>query len=344
MHHNGQHTHTLSASHTIIATGARARLLPGFTPDNKSLVTYHHAMIPETLPETLLVIGSGAIGAEFASFYCALGVQVTLVEVVDRVLPVEDHEISDFVGKALKKRGIEVLLNTMVHAPSIGKEGVTVTLEDRAKGSKETRRFSRAILAAGVVPNTEELGLESTKVVVGKGGIEIDGYCRTAHPGIYAIGDVAGAPMLAHKASHEAILCVEHLHGKTDVHPIDKSTVPGCTYCEPQVASVGMTERAAAEQGIPVKIGRFPFIGNGKAIALGATEGMIKTIFHAETGALIGAHLVGSEVTELISNFVLGMTLEATEAEFMHTIFPHPTLSEMLHESTLQAYGRAVHI
>ncbi|MCH9780794.1 MAG: dihydrolipoyl dehydrogenase, partial [Alphaproteobacteria bacterium] len=277
----GGKVETLEAPHRIVATGARARHLPGFVPDDKVLVTYHHAMIPDSLPQRLLVIGSGAIGTEFASFYRSLGVDVTIVEVAGRILPVEDHEISELARKALIKRGIKILLNTSVQSPVIKNDTITVDLVD-ASGNKTPMVFDRAILAAGVVPNVEGLGLETTKAVVGKTGIETGAYSTTAHPGLYAIGDVSGPPMLAHKASHEAVLCVENLHGMTNLPTLN--VIPGCTYCDPQVASVGLTEQAAKDQGIAVRIGRFPFVGNGKAIALGAAEGMVKTVFDAKTG------------------------------------------------------------
>ena len=331
----------LTGKHIILATGARARVLPGLEPDGKLIWTYKEAMTPDKMPKSLLVVGSGAIGIEFASFYNGMGVDVTVVEVLDRVVPAEDEEISAFAQKQFKKHGMKIQTGAMVTKLEKGKDNVTATIE---KGGKsETLTVDRVVMAVGVVGNIENLGLENTKVKTDRGQIIADGYGATGEPGVYAIGDVAGAPWLAHKASHEGIICVEKLAGMNDVHPIDKSNVPGCTYCMPQIASVGLTEAKAKEQGYKVKVGRFPFQGNGKAIALGEPEGLVKTIFDEKTGELLGAHMIGAEVTEQIQGFVVAKTLETTEAELMHTIFPHPTLSEMMHESVLDAYGKVIH-
>ena len=331
----------LSAPHIIIATGARARSLPGLEPDGKLVWTYKEAMVPEEMPKSLLVVGSGAIGIEFASFYRNLGAEVTVVEVMDRVLPVEDEEISAFARKQFEKQGMKILTSAKVTKLEKGKSSVTAHVEVGGKTEKITA--DRVIMAIGIVGNSENLGLENTKVKVERGHIVTDEYLRTGEPGVYAIGDVTGPPWLAHKASHEGVICVEKIAGQKDVHPMIKGNIPGCTYCMPQVASVGLTEKAAKEKGYAVKVGRFPFIGNGKAIALGEPEGMVKTVFDAKTGELLGAHMIGAEVTELIQGYVVAKTLETTEAELMHTIFPHPTLSEMMHESVLNAYGRAIH-
>ncbi|MCU0837322.1 MAG: dihydrolipoyl dehydrogenase [Rhodospirillales bacterium] len=338
---DGKAVADLSARHIILATGARARTLPGLEPDGERIWTYMEAMVPEAMPQRLLVVGSGAIGIEFASFFRSLGAEVTVVEILDRILPVEDAEISAFARKAFEKQGFTIHTGTSVKKLDKTAAGVTATLE--GGGKTWTVEADRVILAVGIVGNVENLGLEGTKVKVEKAHIVIDGYCRTGEPGVYAIGDVVGPPWLAHKASHEGVICVEKIAGLKDVHPLDRSMIPGCTYSRPQIASVGLTEQAAAEQGRKVKVGRFPFIGNGKAIALGEPEGMVKTVFDAATGELLGAHMVGAEVTELIQGYVVARTLETTEAELMHTIFPHPTLSEMMHESVLDAYGRAVH-
>ena len=335
-------THEVSAKHIILATGARARELPHIKVDGKHIVSYREAMIPDTMPKTLAVLGSGAIGSEFASFYGDMGVDVTLFEVQDRILPVEDAEISAFAQKAFEKRGIKVFTKTKVIDTKVVKGQVEISYEQAGKTHKVT--VDRLISAVGIVANTENLGLESTKVQLDKGHIKIDAYCKTDEPGVYAIGDVVGAPWLAHKASHEAIICVEKLAGVKDVHPLNVTNIPGCTYCRPQVASVGLTEQQAKDKGYKVKVGRFPFMGNGKAIALGEPEGFVKTLFDEKTGELLGAHMIGAEVTELIQGFVVARTLETTEAELMHTIFPHPTLSEMMHESVLDAYGKALHI
>ena len=338
---DGKVIETLSAKHIIIATGARARVLPGLEPDGKQVWTYKEAMVPEKMPKSLLVVGSGAIGIEFASFYRSMGAEVTVVEVMDRILPVEDEEISALAHKAFEKQGMKLLTGAKVTKLDKSASGVKVHVET-AKGKQEIA-VEVVISAVGIVANTENLGLEKTKIKLDRGHIVTDGYLKTGEAGVYAIGDCAGAPWLAHKASHEGIICIEKIAGQKDVHPMVKSNIPGCTYCHPQVASVGITERAAKEQGLNVKIGRFPFIGNGKAIALGEPEGLVKTIFDAKTGELLGAHMVGAEVTELIQGYVIGKTNELTEAEFMHTIFAHPTLSEMMHESVLSAYGKAIH-
>ncbi len=337
---DGKAVGTYAAKHVIVATGARARDLPGLEADGKLVWTYRQAMTPDVLPKSLLVVGSGAIGIEFASFYNTLGVKTTVVEVMERVLPVEDAEISAAALKAFKAQGMDVRVSTNVKELKRAENSVTVVLE---KGGKlEEVTVDRVIMAVGVVPNTEDVGLDTTKVKVERGRIKTDAFLRTDEPGVYAIGDVVAPPLLAHKASHEAIICVEKIAG-LDVHPMDTRNIPGCTYCTPQVASVGLTEAKAKELGHAVKVGRFPFVGNGKAIAMGETEGMVKTVFDAKTGELLGAHMIGAEVTELIQGYVVGKTLETTEAELMHTVFAHPTLSEMMHESVLDAYGRAIH-
>jgi len=330
---------SLAAKHVIIATGARARSLPGIEVDGKTILTYREAMVPETMPKSLLIVGSGAIGSEFASFYHDMGVEVTLIEAMDRILPVEDEEISAFAQKAFAKRGINIL--TGVKMASLKSDGKTVTAS--FEGEQAPVTADRAILAVGITGNSENLGLEDTAVKLDRGHIVTNEWAATDEPGIYAIGDVTGPPWLAHKASHEGILCVEKIAGLKDAHPIGAGAVPGCTYCRPQVASVGMTEAAAKAAGHKVKIGRFPFAGNGKAIALGDDQGMIKTIFDDKTGELLGAHMVGPEVTELIQGYAIARTLEATEAELIQTIFPHPTLSEAMHESVLDAFDRAIH-
>ncbi len=331
----------LTGKHVILATGARARSLPGLEPDGKLVWTYKEAMVPDTLPKSLLVVGSGAIGIEFASFYRTLGAEVTVVEVLDRVLPVEDAEISDFARKAFEKQGMKIVTGATVKALDKGKDSVTATLE--AGGKSSTLTVDRVIMAVGIVGNVENIGLEGSKIKVDRAHIEVDEWLRTGEPGVYAIGDVVGPPWLAHKASHEGVICVEKIAGVKDVHPLNTANVPGCTYCHPQVASVGLTEAAAKENGHKVKVGRFPFLGNGKAIALGDPEGLVKTVFDADTGELLGAHMIGAEVTELIQGFGIAKTLETTETELMHAVFPHPTLSEMMHESVLDAYGRVIH-
>ena len=338
---DGKAVAELAGKHIILATGARARSLKGLEPDGKLVWTYMEAMVPEVMPKSLLVIGSGAIGIEFASFYRTLGAEVTVVEILPRILPVEDEEISAQARTAFEKQGMTIHTGTTVAGLKKGVKGVTATIE--AEGKKSELAVERVILAVGIVGNVEDIGLEGTKVKVDDGHIVIDAWCETGEPGIYAIGDVAGPPWLAHKASHEGVICVERIAGLKGVHPLDVSRVPGCTYCHPQVASVGLTEKAAVEAGHQVRVGRFPFIANGKAIALGEPEGMIKVVFDAQTGQLLGAHMIGAEVTELIQGYGVAMTLETTEADLMHTIFPHPTLSEMMHEAVLDAYGRAIH-
>jgi dihydrolipoamide dehydrogenase len=333
----------LEAAHIILATGARARALPGLEPDGKLIWTYREAMVPDVMPKKLLVIGSGAIGSEFASFYLNMGADVTLVEVMDRVLPVEDEEISKFVHKSFEKQGMKVLASTNVTKLEKGKDNVKATL--KAKDGKEsTETFDRVILAVGIVGNVEGIGLEGTKVKVEKTHVIINEWCETGEKGVYAIGDLAGAPWLAHKASHEGVLCVEKIAGLKGLHPLKTTRVPGCTYCRPQVASICYTEKAAKDKGYEIKVGRFPFMGNGKAIALGEPEGLVKTIFDAKTGELLGAHMVGAEVTEMIQGYAIAMQMEGTEEDLMHTIFPHPTLSEMMHESVLDAYGKVIHM
>ncbi len=333
---------TIASKNIVIATGARARILPGLEADGDVIWTAKEAMVPKKMPESLLVIGSGAIGIEFASFYNALGCKVTIVEVQDRILPVEDAEISKFAHKAFEKQGMTFLISTTVEKLEIVNGKVSATIKSD-KGTSE-QAFDNAIVAVGIIGNTEDLGLESTKVQVERNQIHVNKWCQTHEQGIYAIGDVAGAPWLAHKASHEGVMVAEKIAGLATAHPVNKKAVPGCTYSHPQIASIGLTEAKAIEEGHEIKVGRFPFIANGKAIALGETDGMMKTIFDAKTGAFLGAHLVGTEVTEMIQGFVIALTLEATEAELMQTIFPHPTLSEMMHESTLDAYGQAIHM
>ena len=331
----------LTAPHVILATGARARSVPGMEPDGKLIWTYREAMVPDVMPKSLLVVGSGAIGIEFASFYKTLGADVTVVEMVDRILPAEDEEISAFARKSFEKQGMKILTGAATKSITKGANNVTVTVDQGGKTQAIT--VDRVILAVGIVGNVENIGLEGTGVKVEKTHVVIDDYCRTGEPGVYAIGDLAGPPWLAHKASHEGVICVEKIFGVGDVHPLDTSNVPGCTYCQPQVASVGLTEAKAKAAGYSVKVGRFPFMGNGKAIALGEPEGLVKTVFDAKTGELLGAHMIGAEVTELIQGYAIARTLESTEAELMHTVFPHPTLSEMMHEAVLDAYGRAIH-
>ena len=340
--HEGK-SQVVEAKNIIIATGARARSLPGLEPDGELVWTYKEAMVPKALPKSLLVIGSGAIGIEFASFFRALGAEVTVVEILDRILPVEDAEISAFAEKQFKKQGMKILTGAKVDKIERGKNGITATITAK-DGKSETQSFERAILAVGIAGNVENIGLEALGVKVEKGHIVIDAWGATNVPGLYAIGDVTGAPWLAHKAMHEGVLCVEKIAGVKGLHPMDVTKIPGCTYSSPQVASVGWTEAKAKEQGRKVKVGRFPFLGNGKAIALGEPDGFVKTVFDADTGELLGAHMIGAEVTELIHGYTVARTLETTEAELMETIFPHPTLSEMLHESVLDAYGRALHI
>jgi dihydrolipoamide dehydrogenase len=332
---------TYSAKHIIIATGARPRVLPGLEPDGKLIWTYFEAMVPKELPKSLIVVGSGAIGIEFASFYRTIGSDVTVVELLPSILPVEDAEISAFARKQLEKQGIKILTEAKVSKVERADNSVTAHIEMKDK-KVEKIAADRMISAVGVQGNIENLGLESIGVKTDRGIITVDGYGRTDVPGIYAIGDVAGPPMLAHKAEHEGVVCVEKIAGVPGVHALDKNTIPGCTYCYPQVASVGLTEAKAKEQGRDIRVGRFQFGANGKAIALGEDQGFIKTILDNKTGELLGAHMIGAEVTELIQGFVIAMNLETTEEELMHTIFPHPTLSEMMKESVLDAYGRAL--
>ena len=331
----------LHAKHVIIATGARARQIPNMEADGHQIVTYRDAMVPKTMPKSLIVVGSGAIGIEFASFYRDMGVDVTVVEAMDRILNAEDAEISNMAHKAFEKRGMTILTSAKLQKLEKTPQSVTATIEQQ--GKMQQISAERVIMAIGIVGNSENLGLEGTKVKIDRGHIVTDGYGATGEAGIYAIGDVTGAPWLAHKASHEGIICVEKIAGAKDVHKIADNTVPGCTYCRPQIASVGLTEAQAKDKGHTVKVGRFPFLANGKAIALGDDEGMIKTIFDEKTGELLGAHMIGPEVTEMIQGYAIARTLETTEAELMQTIFPHPTLSEAMHESVLDAYDRAIH-
>jgi dihydrolipoamide dehydrogenase len=338
---DGKPVATLAAKHIVLATGARARVIPGMEPDGKLIWTYREAMTPAALPKSLIVVGSGAIGSEFASFYLNMGSQVTLVEVMDRILPVEDAEISAFVAKAFTKQGMKLLTGARVQGVRKGADNVTAVIE--AGGKVQEITADRLISAVGIVGNVEDIGLEGTKVKVDRTHVLTDPYGNTGEPGVYAIGDLTGPPWLAHKASHEAIICIEAIAGKHP-HPMDVLNIPGCTYCRPQVASVGLTEARAKELGHEVRVGRFPFIGNGKAIAMGEPEGLVKTVFDAKTGELLGAHMVGPEVTEMIQGYGIARTLESTEAELMHTVFPHPTVSETMHESVLDAYGRVIHI
>jgi dihydrolipoamide dehydrogenase len=330
------------ARHIIIATGARPRALPGMEPDKKLIWTYFEAMVPPAIPKSLLVIGSGAIGIEFASFFRTLGSEVTVVEVLPQILPVEDAEIAAFARKSFERQGIKIMTGAKVVKLDKKAGGVTATIDD-GKGGTQTLAVERVISAVGVVGNIENLGIEKLGVKTERGTIVADGFGRTNVAGVYAIGDVAGPPMLAHKAEHEGVVCVEAIKG-LNPHPLDKLKIPGCTYCQPQIASVGLTEAAAKAQGHEMRVGRFPFVGNGKAIALGEDQGLVKTIFDAKTGQLLGAHMVGAEVTELIQGFAIAMQLETTEEDLMHTVFPHPTLSEMMHESVLDAYGRVIHM
>ncbi len=333
---------TYQAKHIILATGARSRALPGMEPDKKLIWTFHEAMVPEKFPKSLIVMGSGAIGVEFASFYRTMGAEVTLIEVLPRILPIEDEEIAAFARKRFEKQGMKVMTGTKVVKVDKGKDSITATIDD-GTGKLQTITADRLISAVGVVANIENLGLEKVGVKIERGYVVTDGYGRTTAPGIYAIGDIAGPPMLAHKAEHEGVICVETIAG-IKTHPINKDIIPGCTYCSPQIASVGLTEAKAKERGYELRIGRFPFFGNGKAIALGEPEGLVKTIFDKKTGQMLGAHMVGAEVTELIQGFVIAMNLETTEEELIHCVFPHPTLSEMAHESVMDAYGRVIHI
>ena len=334
---------TYSAKHIVVATGARPRVLPGIEPDGKLIWTYFEAMVPPEMPKSLIVMGSGAIGIEFASFYRTMGAEVTVIEMMPTIMPVEDAEISKFAQKRLEKQGMKFMLEAKVAKVEKGSNSVTAHVETK-DGKIEKITADRLISAVGVQGNIENLGLEGIGVKTERGTIAIDEWCRTNVAGVYAIGDVAGAPMLAHKAEHEGVICVEKIAGEKGVHPLDKSLVPGCTYCHPQVASVGLTEAKAKEAGRDIRVGRFPFVANGKAVALGEDQGLVKTIFDKKTGELLGAHMVGAEVTELIQGFVVAMNLETTEEELMHTIFPHPTLSEMMKESVLDAYGKALNM
>jgi dihydrolipoamide dehydrogenase len=341
-------TTELAAKHIIVATGARARDLPFAKADGKRIWTYRHAMTPAEMPTELLVIGSGAIGIEFASFYAALGAKVTVVEMLDRVVPVEDAEVSAFLEKQLTKQGMQVLTSAGVESLKSDAKGVAAVIKTK-DGKSTEHRFSHAIVAVGIVPNTENIGLGTLGVKTTKGHIDTDPMCRTNVAGVWAIGDVTAPPWLAHKASHEGVIAAEAIAqelGNKDVHPhaMDPKNIPGCTYCRPQVASVGLTEAKAKEAGHDVKVGKFPFIGNGKAIALGETDGFVKTVFDAKTGELLGAHMIGAEVTELIQGYTVGKTAELVETDFIQTVFPHPTLSEMMHESVLAAFGRVIHI
>jgi len=330
------------AKNIILATGARARQMPGLETDGKLVWSYREAMVPAAIPPSLLVVGSGAIGIEFASFYRTMGSDVTVVEVLDRVLPVEDAEISALARKAFEKQGMKIHTGASVKSLTHGADTVTASI-DLGGGKMQSLTVARVIMAVGIVGNVENLGLEAAGVKVEKTHVAVNEWCETGVPGIYAIGDLAGPPWLAHKASHEGVICAERIAGVKGLHPLETKNVPGCTYCMPQVASVGLTEAAAKAAGHEVRVGRFPFAGNGKAIALGDTEGLVKTVFDAKTGELLGAHMIGAEVTELIQGYCVAKTLETTESELMHTIFPHPTLSEMMHESVLDAYGRVIH-
>ena len=332
----------LSAKHIILATGARARDLPGMEADGKQIWSYRHALVADSVPKKLLVVGSGAIGIEFASFFNTLGSEVTVVEVLDRVLPVEDAEISAMAHKAFEKQGMRLLTGVQVKGLKKAAAGVTASIE-LADGKSEAITADRVIMAVGIVGNVEDLGLENTKATVDKAHVVVDPWLGTGEPGLYAIGDLAGPPWLAHKASHEGVICVEKIAGVADVHPLNAMNIPGCTYCHPQIASLGLTEAAARDKGHKVRVGRFPFIGNGKAIALGDPEGMIKTVFDESSGELLGAHMIGPEVTELIQGYAVARSMEGTEAELLHTVFPHPTLSEAMHESVLDAMGRVIH-
>ena len=338
---NGKPVTELTAPHIILATGARARSLPGLELDGEQVWTYKEAMVPSAIPKSLLVVGSGAIGIEFASFYRDMGADVTVVEVLDRVLPVEDEEISAFARKSFEKQGIKIHTGATVKALERAGNQVTARIETGDKVSELA--VEKVILAVGIVGNIEEIGVEDTAVKVERTHVVVDEWLRTGEPGVYAIGDLVGPPWLAHKASHEGVICVEHIAGVNDVHPLDIRNIPACTYCRPQVASVGLTEKAARDAGYEVRVGHFPFIGNGKAIAYGEPEGMVKTVFDSKTGELLGAHMIGAEVTELIQGYTIAKTLETTEADLIRTIFPHPTISETMHEAVLDAYGRAIH-
>lgn len=333
---------SLSCRHVILATGARPRALPGLEPDGKRVWSYKEAMVPATMPRSLLIVGSGAIGIEFASFYRTLGAEVTVVEVMDRILPVEDGEISVLARKAFEAQGIRIL--TGANVTGLKREADTVTATIASQGKSQAITTDAVIVAVGITANTENLGLEGTKVRLEKGHVLVNQWLETDEPGVYAIGDLTMPPWLAHKASHEAIICVERIAGLSSVHPLDVLRIPGCTYSHPQIASIGLSEESARKGDREIKVGRFPFQGNGKAIALGEPEGLIKTVFDARSGELLGAHMIGAEVTEMIQGYAIAKTLETTEAELLETVFPHPTLSEMMHESVLNAYGRALHI
>ena len=338
---DGRPVAELAAEHIVLATGARSRALPGLEPDGERVWTYKEAMVPTAIPRSLLIVGSGAIGIEFASFYHDMGAEVTVVEMLDRVLPVEDEEISSFARKSFEKQGIKIHTGATVAALERNAKNVTARIE--GAGQEAGVEVERVILAVGIVGNVENIGLEGTGVTVERTHVVVDEWLRTGEPGVYAIGDLVGPPWLAHKAMHEGVICVERIAGVNDVHPLDRHNIPACTYCRPQVASVGLTEKSARDAGHEVKIGHFPFIGNGKAIALGEPEGMVKTVFDGKTGELLGAHMIGAEVTELIQGYTIAKTLETTETELIRTIFPHPTLSETMHEAVLDAYGRAIH-
>jgi len=335
-------TEELTAKNIIIATGARARDLPFAPADGKRIWTYRHAMVPAEMPKKLLVIGSGAIGIEFASFYNDMGAEVTVVEMLDRIVPVEDADVSTFLEKALTKQGMKIMTGAGVESLKATATGVSASIKGK-DGKVVASDYTHCIVAIGIVPNTENIGLEALGVAMDRGFLKTDSMCRTNVPGLWAIGDITAPPWLAHKASHEGVIAAEAIAGGHP-HAMDPLNIPGCTYCHPQVASVGMTEAKAKEAGFEVKVGNFPFLGNGKAIALGEAEGFIKTVFDAKTGELLGAHMVGAEVTELIQGYTIGKTAELVEADFMHTVFPHPTLSEMMHESVLGAYGKMLHM
>lgn len=339
---NEDKTINVFAKNIIIATGARARIIPGFEPDNKFIWSYKEAMLPDSLPKSLIVVGSGAIGVEFASFYSNMGVKVTLVEMFERILPMEDEEISGLAHKSFSKQGIDLYTSSQVTTITKEQNNVTVTIKSKTEEKKISAE--KILMAVGIEANVENIGLEKTKIKLDKGRILVNDFCETNEPGIYAIGDVVHGPWLAHKASHEGILVAEKISGKKKLHTINKTNIPGCTYSMPQIASVGLTERQAKEKGYNINVGRFPFIANGKAIALGETEGLIKTIFDSKTGELLGAHMIGAEVTEMIQGFVIHKNMEGTEEDLFNTIFAHPTLSEMMHESVLNAYGKAIHI
>ena len=340
---DGKPVASIAAPHIIVATGARARTLKGLEPDGKDIWTYKEAMVPDQLPKTMLIVGSGAIGMEYASFYNAMGTAVTVVEVVDRILPVEDQEISEFARKSFEKQGIKIHTNATVTSLKKSAKGLQAKVKPKS-GNEVELLVDKAIIAVGINGNTENLNLEKTKIKVEKGHITTNQWCQTDEPGVYAIGDVTGPPWLAHKGSHEGVLAAEHIAKVKDVHALKPNSVPGCTYSSPQIASVGLTEQQAKASGLKIKVGRFPYMGNGKAIAMGESEGLVKTIFDAQTGEFLGAHMVGAEVTELIQGFAIAKTCEATEAELMQTIFPHPTLSELMPESVLDAYDRVIHM